>query len=194
MIFRPLPRRRSARCVWVESAAEVHAVIQVLQGAGAPAGLKLWAMAETPRGILNIDAIAAAHPRMDAIVLGTSDLAKDLRLPHTASRLGLLFSLSQCVLAARAQGIDVFDGVHLDLDDEDGLEQACQQGVELGFDGKTLIHPRQIGAANRYFSPSEAAVARAEKIVAAWRDTEAKGKALGGRGSRHGEGARAEGC
>ncbi|MBB5185857.1 citrate lyase subunit beta/citryl-CoA lyase [Zhongshania antarctica] len=162
----------------VESAAEIHAVVQVLKQAGARADLKLWAMAETPRGILAVNEIAGAHERMDAIVLGTSDLAKDLRVPHTPQRLGMLTSLGLCVLAARANGIDVFDGVHLDLDDENGLTLACEQGVELGFDGKTLIHPKQIAITNRLFSPSVEALARAEKIQVAWQEATAEGKAV----------------
>ncbi|MFT4918689.1 MAG: citrate lyase subunit beta/citryl-CoA lyase [Zhongshania aliphaticivorans] len=162
----------------VESAAEIHAVVQVLKQAGARADLKLWAMAETPRGILAVNEIAGAHERMGAIVLGTSDLAKDLRVPHTPQRLGMLTALGLCVLAARANGIDVFDGVHLDLDDEDGLRLACEQGVELGFDGKTLIHPKQIAITNHLFSPSAEALARAEKIQVAWQQATAEGKAV----------------
>jgi citrate lyase subunit beta/citryl-CoA lyase len=162
----------------VESAAEIHAVVQVLQQADASADLKLWAMAETPRGILAVNDIAGAHKRMDAIVLGTSDLAKDLRVPHTPQRLGLLYSLGQCVLAARANGIDVFDGVHLDLEDDEGLQAACVQGVELGFDGKTLIHPRQIAITNQCFSASAEDLARAEKIRVAWQQAEAEGKGV----------------
>lgn len=169
----------SALCLpKVDSAAEVYAVVQVLQQAEASPELKLWTMAETPRGILNIDDVAGADPRMDAIVLGTSDLAKDLRVPHTADRLGLLASLSASVLAARAHGIDVFDGVHLDLEDDEGLARACQQGVELGFDGKTLIHPRQIAATNEAFSPSAEAISRAERIREAWKQAEAEGKGV----------------
>ena len=169
----------SALCLpKVESAAEIHAVVQVLQQAGAAPSLKLWAMAETPRGILAVSDIAGAHPRMDGIVLGTSDLAKDLRVPHTPQRLGMLTSLGLCVLAARAHGIDVFDGVHLDLDDEQGLLNACEQGVELGFDGKTLIHPKQIAVTNQVFSPSAETLARAEKIQLAWQAAEAEGKGV----------------
>ncbi|WP_296436435.1 CoA ester lyase [Zhongshania sp.] len=169
----------SALCLpKVESAAEIHAVVQVLQQAGANANLKLWAMAETPRGILAVSEIAGAHARMDAIVLGTSDLAKDLRVPHTPQRLGMLTSLGMCVLAARAHGIDVFDGVHLDVDDENGLHTACEQGVELGFDGKTLIHPKQIAVTNQLFSPSSDTLARAEKIRLAWQAAEAEGKGV----------------
>lgn len=169
----------SALCLpKVESAAEVHAVTQVLQQAGAPAVLKLWTMAETPRGILAVDEIASSHPRMAAIVMGTTDLAKELRMGHTPQRLGLLTSLSMCVLAARAHGLDVFDGVHIDLEDAAGFEQACQQGVELGFDGKTLIHPKQIAPANRVFSPSAQAIARSRKIQEAWKTAEAEGKGV----------------
>lgn len=159
----------------VESAEEVHAVVQVLQQAEANADLQIWAMAETPRGVLNINAIAAAHPRLSVIVMGTSDLAKDLRVPHTPDRLGMLTALSHCVLAARANGVEILDGVQLDLDDDAGLERACEQGVELGFDGKTLIHPKQIATTNRVFSPSDAQLENAAKIRAAWREAEAAG-------------------
>lgn len=169
----------SALCLpKVESAAEVSAVVQLLKQENASSDLKLWTMAETPRGILNIDEVAGADPRMAAIVLGTSDLAKDLRVPHTPSRLGMLTSLSLCVLAARANGLDVLDGVHLDLNDEEGLIAACEQGVELGFDGKTLIHPKQIEAANRAFAPSTAVVERATRIQRAWQEAEAAGQGV----------------
>ena len=169
----------SALCLpKVESAAEVSAVVQLLKQEQASPDLKLWTMAETPRGILNIDEVAGADPRMAAIVLGTSDLAKDLRTPHTPERLGLLTSLGMCVLAARAHGLDVLDGVHLDLNDQVGLEQACSQGVELGFDGKTLIHPKQIEAANKAFAPSAEVVERAGRIQAAWQEAEAAGKGV----------------
>jgi citrate lyase subunit beta/citryl-CoA lyase len=166
----------SALCLpKVESAAEVQAVVQLLVQEQAPETLKLWAMAETPRGVLAIDEIAGSHSRLEAIVMGTSDLAKELRVPHTPDRLGLQASLSQCVLAARAHGLDVLDGVHLNLDDEAGFEQACEQGVQLGFDGKTLIHPKQIAAANKAFGPSEQQLTQAKKIHQAWVDAEAQG-------------------
>ncbi|WP_372878202.1 HpcH/HpaI aldolase/citrate lyase family protein [Spongiibacter marinus] len=166
----------SALCLpKVESAAEVQAVVQLLVQEQAPETLRLWAMAETPRGVLAIDEIAGSHSRLEAIVMGTSDLAKELRVPHTPDRLGLQASLSQCVLAARAHGLDVLDGVHLNLDDEAGFEQACEQGVQLGFDGKTLIHPKQIAAANEAFGPSEQQLAQAKKIHQAWVEAEAQG-------------------
>ncbi len=166
----------SALCLpKVESAAEVQAVVQLLVQEQAPETLRLWAMAETPRGVLAIDEIAGSHSRLEAIVMGTSDLAKELRVPHTPDRLGLQASLSQCVLAARAHGLDVLDGVHLNLDDEAGFVQACEQGVELGFDGKTLIHPKQIAAANQTFGPSEQQLVQAKKIHQAWVEAEAQG-------------------
>lgn len=166
----------SALCLpKVESAAEVQAVVQLLVQEQAPETLKLWAMAETPRGVLAIDEIAGSHSRLEAIVMGTSDLAKELRVPHTPDRLGLQASLSQCVLAARAHGLDVLDGVHLNLDDEAGFVQACEQGVQLGFDGKTLIHPKQIAAANEAFGPSDQQLAQAKKIHQAWVEAEAQG-------------------
>lgn len=160
----------------VESAAQVRRAAAVLDAAGSQQAL--WIMAETPRGILDIDAIAGAHPRLAVIVMGTSDLAKELRVPHVPGRTGLLASLGWCVLAARAHGLDIVDGVHLDLEDAAGLQASCEQGQQLGFDGKTLIHPKQIEAANRAFSPDEQALRRAEVIQQAWCDAEAAGQGV----------------
>lgn len=102
----------------VESPQAVQTAVAALDAAGGPADLPLWIMAETPRGILAIDSIAAAHPRLQVIVMGTSDLAKELRVRHTPGREGLLASLGLCVLAARARGLEILDGVYLDLQDE----------------------------------------------------------------------------
>ena len=169
----------SALCLpKVESAAEVQAVVQLLVQEQAPETLKLWAMAETPRGVLAIDEIAGSHSRLEAIVMGTSDLAKELRVPHTPDRLGLQASLSQCVLAARAHGLDVLDGVHLNLDDEAGFVQACEQGVQLGFDGKTLIHPAQIAIANEAFAPSVAEVDLSRRQIEAFDEAERNGSGV----------------
>ena len=159
----------------VESASEVQQVAECMQALGYPDEVALWAMIETPRGVLAATAIAAAHPRLRVLVMGTSDLAKDLRVPHTPDRIGFVTSLSLCVLAARAQGIEILDGVHLNLEDEAGFRAACIQGRELGFDGKTLIHPKQIAAANDVFSPSAQDIARSRDIIAAWREAEAAG-------------------
>ena len=105
--------------------------------------------------------------------MGTSDLAKDLHAAHTAMRLPMLVSLGQCLLAARAFGLAILDGVHLDLEDEEGFRESCRQGRELGFDGKTLIHPNTIGAANDVFAPSPAELAWAGKIIAAYEEAKA---------------------
>lgn len=160
----------------VESASEVNAVVQLLKQENST--LKLWLMAETPRGILNIDEICGADKRNEVIVMGTSDLAKELRVPHTPDRLGMQTSLQLCVLAARAHGLDILDGVYLDIKDEAGYAAACDQGVALGFDGKTLIHPSQIEAANKAFAPSAEIIERAGRIVDAWQAAKAEGKAV----------------
>jgi citrate lyase subunit beta/citryl-CoA lyase len=161
----------------VESAVAVHDVLGVLDAAGAPAGLALWAMLETPRGILRAEAIATA-PRVAALVMGTSDLTKDLRARHTPDRLPLVTSLGLCVLAARAHGVAALDGVHLDLDDEAGFLAACRQAAAMGFDGKTLIHPNTIAVANEAFAPAPDEVARARRIIDAHADAVARGQGV----------------
>jgi citrate lyase subunit beta/citryl-CoA lyase len=150
----------------VESAADVRMAADALAAAGAP-DLAIWCMVETPKGVLRAEEIAAA-PGVGVLVMGTSDLTKDLHARHTAARLPMLASLGICLLAARAHGRDIVDGVHLDLADDAGFEAACRQGVELGFDGKTLIHPKQVEPCNRLFTPGPAEVAEARKIIAAF--------------------------
>jgi citrate lyase subunit beta/citryl-CoA lyase len=162
----------------VESAGAVARAIDVLRAHGAPGVLAIWCMLETPLGILRAEGIASADPRVAAVVAGTSDLAKDLRAQPARDRLPLLASLELCVLAARAHGRAALDGVHLDLDDDEGFVAACRQGRALGFDGKTLIHPKQIAAANEAFSPSEAEVERARLVLAAYDDAVAAGRGL----------------
>jgi len=159
----------------VESALQVREAEAVLKEAGAPDDQAIWCMMETPKGILRAEEIAGSTPRLGGLVMGTSDLAKDLHASHTRMRLPMLVSLGQCLLAARAYGLAILDGVHLDLDDAEGFEESCRQGLELGFDGKTLIHPKTIDAANRVFAPSEAELARAAKIVEAFRAARAAG-------------------
>jgi citrate lyase subunit beta/citryl-CoA lyase len=149
----------------VETAATVDRALQLLSAAGAPTDLPIWIMAETPRGVLDLDRILTNQPRVAVVVMGTSDLAKALRLPADS---GLAHALGQCVLAARAHAVDIIDGVHLALDDETGFRVACQQGRGLGFDGKSLIHPRQIAVANECFGITAAAAKAAREIVAAW--------------------------
>jgi len=162
----------------VESPAEVRAAEDALVRAGAPAELELWAMIETPRGVLAADAIAGASPRLAALVAGTSDLVADLRARHVPGRAPVLTSLSLLVLAARAHGLAALDGVHLDLDDAAGFEAACAQGRDLGFDGKTLVHPRQIAPANRAFAPDAAAVEHARRVLAAHAEALSRGSGV----------------
>ncbi|MCA9529535.1 MAG: CoA ester lyase [Myxococcales bacterium] len=162
----------------VDSADMVRQVEAVLDAAGAPADLAIWCMMETPRGILHAEEIACASPRLGGLVMGTSDLAKDLHAAHTALRLPLVTSLGLCLLAARAAGVAIMDGVYLDLSDDEGFAASCKQGAELGFDGKTLIHPKTLAAANEAFAPSDDEVAFSRKIIAAHAEAEAAGKGV----------------
>ncbi|MEO5365177.1 MAG: CoA ester lyase [Magnetococcus sp. WYHC-3] len=143
----------------------------------------LWAMIESPQGVVNAHAIAT-HPRVDALVMGTSDLAKSL-LPLVDSgnqpdgrRPALHFALQQVVLAARAAGVQVMDGVFTDLSDDVAFVNQCREGAMLGFDGKTVIHPRQIDTANRAFSPSPEEYERAKIILEGWNNAHAKGEEI----------------
>jgi citrate lyase subunit beta/citryl-CoA lyase len=162
----------------VERAEEVRAAESALDAAGAPGTLRLWCMIETPRGVLALREIAAATPRLGCLVAGTSDLVKDLRARHTPGRAEVLASLSLLVLAARANGLAALDGVHLDLADDAGFEAACRQGRDLGFDGKTLIHPRTIDAANRAFAPTAEEVAAARTVIDAHAAAERAGSGV----------------
>jgi citrate lyase subunit beta/citryl-CoA lyase len=162
----------------VESAAQVRAALAVLDAHGAPASLPVWCMLETPRGVLDADAIGGADPRVGAIVMGTSDLTKDLRARHTPGREPLLTSLGLCVLAARAHGLTALDGVHLYLEDDSGFEAACRQARDLGFDGKTLIHPRQLAVANATFAPSTQEVEWARRVIRAHAEAERAGRGV----------------
>jgi citrate lyase subunit beta/citryl-CoA lyase len=162
----------------VEDAGYVRGVEAALAAYRAPPGLAIWAMIETPRGVLGADQIAAASPRLSCLVAGTSDLVKDLGARHTAGRVEVLTALSLTVLAARAHGLACLDGVHLHLDDEAGFEAACAQGRDLGFDGKTLVHPRTIATANRVFGPSAAELEQARRIMVAHAEAESFGQGV----------------
>ena len=151
----------------VESAAQVLALQGLLDQAGADRNLPLWCMIETPFGVLRAEEIAGASPRVAGLIMGTSDLVKELGAAHTLSRLPMITSLGLCLIAARAYGKTILDGVHLDLDDDAGFAAACVQGREFGFDGKTLIHPKTIATANEVFAPSTAEVAWARRIISA---------------------------
>ena len=159
----------------VSTTDDLVQVDSVLTTAGAPSDFPIWAMMETARGILAADAIARSSQRLVGYSAGTADLAKDLQCAHPADRGPMLTSLQLIILAARANGLFVLDGVHVDLNDDAGFEAACKQGRDLGFDGKTLIHPKQIDAANRAFAPSEEEIAHAHRLIAAHKDAEARG-------------------
>jgi citrate lyase subunit beta/citryl-CoA lyase len=161
-----------------ENVESVRQAQTVMAANDAPADLSIWCMMETPRAILNAEAIAGSSPRVNCFVMGTSDLANDLHAPHLRDRLPMLTSLGLCILAARAYGLAILDGVHLDLEDMAGFEQACQQGHDLGFDGKTLIHPKTIDIANRVFAPTKEEVASAERIIKAHAAAVAEGKGI----------------
>ncbi len=162
----------------VESAAMVADLEARMVAAGAPESLGIMCMMETPLGMPNAQEIAAASPRLTCLVMGTSDLVKDLQAAHTPERLPVLTSLSLCILAARAYGKAIVDGVHLDLSDDEGFAAHCQQGKELGFDGKTLIHPKTIAKANEIFAPSDDEVSWSHKIIAAHAEAAAEGKGV----------------
>ena len=137
----------------------------------------LWAMMETALGMLNAVQIAT-HPQLQGMVMGTNDLAKELQTRSRADRLGLQTGLGLCLLAAKAQGLAIIDGVYNAFKDDTGLDAECQQGRDMGFDGKTLIHPAQIDIANAAFSPSEADVDLARRQIEAFDAAEASGQGV----------------
>ena len=156
----------------VSSPGDVMTAARALREAGADESIRLWAMMETPLAILNADSIVrtAADPasRLSVLVMGTNDLARETRARQIPGRAPMLAWLSQCILAARAYGVDILDGVFGDIQDQDGFRSECEQGRDMGMDGKTLIHPGQIGPCNEVFSPSAAEVDWAGKILAAF--------------------------
>jgi len=152
----------------VESASQIREVASLLKQFNPASAMKIWAMIETPLAIFKLPEIASSHPMLEALVLGTSDLVKDLHARHTPNRVESQTALSLSVLAARAHQLCVLDGVHLSLDDEDGLRQSCIQGRDMGFDGKTLIHPSQIAFANQIFGPSPEEIDEARQRITAY--------------------------
>jgi citrate lyase subunit beta/citryl-CoA lyase len=152
----------------VDSADEVRSLVAAIEAAGAPEHTRLWAMVETPEAIFNVREIAAASPRLAVLVMGTNDLVKELYAEHVPGRAPLLTSLSLALLAARASGLAILDGVYNDVKNLDGFLAECRQGRELGFDGKTLIHPGQVEGATEAVAPSEQAVEDARGTLAAW--------------------------
>jgi len=162
----------------VSSAGDVTTVVGALDELGVPATTNLWAMLETPAAVLHAEEICAASDRLTVLVMGTNDLAKELQVPHVAGRTPLLAALSWCVLAARNAGKVIIDGVFNDLEDADGFVAECRQGRELGFDGKTLIHPKQLEGANTNFAPSAEDVEVAREVVAAFEEAQTEGRGV----------------
>jgi len=154
----------------VNTADAVLALVDAMASYGAPEHTRLWAMVETPVAMLHAEEIAAASERLTVLVMGTNDLAKELYAEHVPGRQPLLTGLGLALLAARATGKAILDGVYNDVQDTDGFLAECRQGRELGFDGKTLIHPGQVEGANAAFAPSEQAVDDARGILQAWED------------------------
>jgi citrate lyase subunit beta/citryl-CoA lyase len=154
----------------VDSADAVLALVEAMASHGTPEHTMLWAMVETPVAMLHAEEIASASDRLTVLVMGTNDLAKELYAEHVPGRQPLLTGLGLALLAARATGRAILDGVYNDVQDADGFLAECRQGREMGFDGKTLIHPGQVEGANATFAPNEDAVADARGILQAWED------------------------
>jgi citrate lyase subunit beta/citryl-CoA lyase len=159
----------------VNSADEVGRLVAALEKGGAPDHTKLWAMIETPVAILDVLSIARASERLTCLVMGTNDLVKELYAEHVPGRAPILPSLHTALLAARAAGIAILDGVYNDVKDADGFLAECEQGRQMGFDGKTLVHPGQVEGANTAFAPSEQAVEDARGLIAAFEDGQHSG-------------------
>ncbi|MBO6867393.1 MAG: CoA ester lyase [Thalassococcus sp.] len=155
----------------VESAAQLDALAAIT------GDLRIWAMMETPMGMLNAREIAE-HPMLEGMVMGTNDLVKDLGARATPDRVAVMASLGLCVLAAKAYGVTVIDGVYNAFKDEEGLRAECTQGRDMGFDGKTLIHPAQIDTSNDVFGPSEEEIDLARRQIAAFEAAQREGQGV----------------
>ncbi|MEM9614119.1 MAG: CoA ester lyase [Actinomycetota bacterium] len=161
----------------VESTAQLDAASAALDAAGAPAAMTIWVMVETPTAILDARAIAA-HERVSVLIMGTNDLAKELRAALAPGRAALLPHLQTALLAAREAGKVILDGVYNDIKNAEGFEAECRQGADFGFDGKTLIHPAQVEPANGVWAPSDDEVAEARQIIDAFTEAEADGRGV----------------
>ncbi|MGI8760055.1 MAG: HpcH/HpaI aldolase/citrate lyase family protein [Jatrophihabitantaceae bacterium] len=162
----------------VGSAVDVHRVAASLDAADAGRDIAIWAMIETPAAVLRVAEIAACTERLTTLVMGTNDLLSELRAVGSPDRSALVAALSQCVLAARAFGKTILDGVYNDVTDTPGFEAECRQGRTLGFDGKTLIHPGQLEACNRAFAPSPDEIAHARKVIEAFETSLREGRGV----------------
>ena len=160
----------------VDSVDYVERVASLLDAAGA-SDVMIWPMIETPTAMFNVREIAA-HPRVAVLVMGTNDLAKELRSPLVPGRHPLVVHLATALLAAREAGKVILDGVYNDVKNAEGFEAECRQGMEMGFDGKTLVHPSQVEPANDMWAPSADDIDYAERVIAAFDDAVADGRGV----------------
>jgi citrate lyase subunit beta / citryl-CoA lyase len=161
----------------VGSLGQLDEVSAMLLKAGAPPAMRIWAMVETPRAIFDARVIAGHH-RVGCLVMGTNDLARELRADLVPGRHPLVAHLAAVILAAREAGIVILDGVYNDIQDLAGLRAECVQGREMGFDGKTLVHPGQVDVANDVWSPDEDEVAHARRVIEAFDAAVADGRGV----------------
>ena len=161
----------------VSSVATLDAVSRSLDAAGAPAEMRIWAMVETPTAIFDVRAIAA-HPRVNVLVMGTNDLAKELRAAQIPGRAPLLAHLATALLGAREAGVSILDGVFNDVKDPDGFRAECIVGAQMGFDGKTLIHPSQVEPCNDVWAPTEVETLHARRVITAFDEAVAAGRGV----------------
>ena len=162
----------------IDSVDAVHAIEKALEAGGAPDHTRIWAMLETPVAVLHAEAICTASERLTVLVMGTNDLAKELQAHHVPGRQPLLAGLGLCLLAARASGKVILDGVYNDIKNPEGFEAECVQGRDMGFDGKTLIHPSQLDPCNRVFAPAPEDVERSERIIEAFEAAQSDGRGV----------------
>jgi len=160
----------------IEAQQQIVDIVDLMEAHGG-SNKPIWLMIETPRGVLDLRNFAD-HPRVEVLVMGTSDLVKELHAEHTETRHNLDYALQSCVLVARTIGKDILDGVHLDFRDKEAFRQVCTGGRQMGFDGKTLIHPTQVQAANEIFGYSDAEIAEAQATLDVWEAALAEGKGV----------------
>jgi citrate lyase subunit beta/citryl-CoA lyase len=162
----------------IDSVEQLAHACNVLAEGEAPEDMTLWGMIETPLGVANVEAIAGAGGRLRALLMGTTDLAHELGIPHRADRLGLLYALSRCVNAARMAGIVILDSVFLDIQDAGAFRVDCEHGRVLGFDGKTLIHPSQIAVANEVYGLQPGQLEHAQRVIDTWQTALDEGRGV----------------
>lgn len=162
----------------VDSVEAVLSVVRLMEKVNAPTAMQIWCMIETAHGVINVNEIAKSHSRVSGLLIGSADLTKDLRAQHTPDRLALLTSIQLCILAARANNLIILDSPFFDLSDDEGFLESCRQGRSMGFDGKTLLHPKTVPSANAIFGPTDEEISWAHKITAAHKVALADGRGV----------------